>query len=275
MANNQQNISNLIPNLMNSRATNVNKLMNAMNANINRNMPVQNVQAPVLPNNQVPAPQAVGALGPAQNTEYFSGTMSIFGQEFQKTHVYIIGLIILIIVGYMVWTWYKKNQDEDDEFDDDISYTQQMQHMVAPQMYQHIQPQQRGYIRKTVPQQLPQQQLPQQLPQQQLPQQQLPQQQQQLQQQQQQLPQYPRNQYVQQPHASMGVVGRTGAQRNPVMQNSQNLGETGLLQQQQGRSPAIMHGQQQPINQQGRKQVLSNQQFNAQMNKITQQNLDL
>ena len=144
MSNNQQNIPNLISGLVNTKP------------NVQPQTRLQ-VQPQVQPQPRLQAqPQAQPnpvIIPQVQQT----GTISIFGQVFQKTHVYIVGLIVLVIIGYMIWTWYKKNQDDDDDEleDDDISYARQMQYMTSPPVYQRMQ---NGAIRNT--QQMPDRNLP-------------------------------------------------------------------------------------------------------------------
>jgi len=117
----------------------------ALNSNINRSSVPQAQQLPQIINPIRPMAQPQIQQGP-QLLLQPTNTISILGQVFQKTHVYIVGIILVIIIGYMVWTWYQKrsnddDDDEDDELEDDdeISHARQMQYMprMVPQnMYE-------------------------------------------------------------------------------------------------------------------------------------------
>ena len=66
-----------------------------------------------------------------------ANTFTIFGQTFQKMHVYIVGFIIVIIIGFMVWKWYNgKNKndngvDDNDVYEDGLGYVHDMRNMSA------------------------------------------------------------------------------------------------------------------------------------------------
>lgn len=84
------------------------------------------------PGNQVPA-NIQGVQSGGQVSTVDTDAFSIFGQTIQKKYAYILGGLLLLVVGYMAWTWYNKKSKEDDEEDfdedEDISYEQQMQQL--------------------------------------------------------------------------------------------------------------------------------------------------
>ena len=75
------------------------------------NQPQSFVQ-PKLEQQMMPQPQEVANEGDSFN---------VFGQSIQKKYVYILGVLLLLAVGYFVWKWYsnKKQKDEDDDEEDE------------------------------------------------------------------------------------------------------------------------------------------------------------
>lgn len=102
----------------------------------------QRIPAPTLQMPKMPVPEV--PVAPALPVEIVGGQMvetgviNLFGQEFQKKHVYILGLVVVLVVGYLVYRWYSKSgsddEDEEDEMDD-MGYQQYMHpgmHMGMP-----------------------------------------------------------------------------------------------------------------------------------------------
>lgn len=46
-------------------------------------------------------------------------SMNIFGFTLSKTQLYILGAILLLIVGYFLWRWYKSRESFDQDDDQD------------------------------------------------------------------------------------------------------------------------------------------------------------
>lgn len=54
------------------------------------------------------------------STALSSGSISLLGLTLSRTQLYIIGAILLVLVGYFLWRWYKsREQFESDEDSDD------------------------------------------------------------------------------------------------------------------------------------------------------------
>ena len=110
--------------------------------------------------NQLNVPQVPIAPAPPAGAVPES-VLSIFGQDFQKKHVYIFGLIALAVVGFILWKWYSnKNEHDDDEEEEDdedmpfypppgymqhMQQQQMQQQQMPPQMQQQMPPQDGGY----------------------------------------------------------------------------------------------------------------------------------
>lgn len=47
-----------------------------------------------------------------------SGSISILGFTLSRTQLYIIGAILVLIVGYFLWRWYKTREQFDPDSDD-------------------------------------------------------------------------------------------------------------------------------------------------------------
>lgn len=139
-------------------------------------IPAPTLQVPKMPVPEVPVAPAL----PIENVGgqmVETGVINLFGQEFQKKHVYILGLVVVLVVGYLVYRWYSKSgSDDDDEEDemDDMGYQQYMHpgmHMgMPPSMYQGQGMQGQGMQGQGMmppPGWRPEMEMPQQMPQQQ------------------------------------------------------------------------------------------------------------
>jgi hypothetical protein len=107
------------------------------------------VQAPQMQVQQVPQMQQMTQYVPQQMMPIQSNIVTdvdvynIFGQAIQKKYVYGLLIIVLIVFGYLLWSWYNRksvsDDEEDGEEDDDLTYEQQMMMMnkMNPYMIPH------------------------------------------------------------------------------------------------------------------------------------------
>jgi len=82
----------------------------------------------------VPSVPSVSSI-PTVNIPGGSDFLVVFGQSIPKTYIYIIGVVLIVIVGYLLYNWYNKNKDEDD---DEPNLQQQMQYMPSQQLQQQM-----------------------------------------------------------------------------------------------------------------------------------------
>ena len=137
MSNNQPPISNLVSGIKNN-----------IDPKLVQNIIPQNFQPNIQPTTQYSAPKLIPQnymeqspnAGNLLKTSEGDNTMKIFGQSIQKKYVYIIGFIVLVIIGYFIYKWYftKKtstqesdDEDEDDE-EDEVNYENQLQFNQNP-----------------------------------------------------------------------------------------------------------------------------------------------
>jgi len=282
MTSNQQNIPKLIPGLMN---TNIHESFNKNPMrSVLTNPQVQQILAnhtldascPVLQTGRVPSKfsKNLDASCPVLQTGWVPpmqqlNTISIFGQVFKKTHVYIVGTIVLIIVVYMIWSHYKKkwmddgDSDDDDDDDENIGHAHQLQYMPAS-MYHRMQ----GGTNYNMP---PHQTLhKQQMPDQNTPR--IPQYQGRSQQQQPQPQPQPQPQQPQQRPQPQQPQQQPQSQQPQLQQRPQQPVPKQPVPQQRPQRQS----QQQPVLQQHQQlQPRTNKQFNTQMDKIVQHNIDV
>ncbi|CAH6421342.1 Hypothetical protein KVN_LOCUS231 [uncultured virus] len=147
MTTNQPNISNLVNGIKNNIDP---KLLQNLNNAVKQNYQNLTPSYNNLPININPSSQSLVSQPNLQQPQYMDQvanqlvqtnlaniggsidtTITFFGKTFQRKYVYIFGILLLIIIGYIMWKWYsKKNkptQEEDDDDEDDVNYEQQQQ----------------------------------------------------------------------------------------------------------------------------------------------------
>ena len=150
-----------VPNLISQQSQPTQKPLTSVSANIPANIPVSvptNIPVSVPANTLANVPANTLANVPAHGQVTFqmdqtpdnlpvldnSATMTIFGITIKKNYVYLIGILLLVAVGYILWKWYKGkgNSKEDDDSEnasdvseDDSSVDPRLKHMSNPPIY--------------------------------------------------------------------------------------------------------------------------------------------
>ena len=153
MSGNQSNTSNIVAGL------NIPSQINAI--------PRPQVYAqPQVQPQQVHAQMATQVAGQVQQSQVQQSLQSLqslnqndvimlFGQTIQKKYAYIIGGILLLAVGYMLWKWYNKVDEHIDESGDYIdTEDDEPNYMKSPDNRGHDQEQMMEHMRRMQTQQM-------------------------------------------------------------------------------------------------------------------------
>ncbi len=87
----------------------------------------QTVKFNLPPNNANMGEVTGGVVG-----EVNSDTVTILGQTMQRKYAYLLGVLLFLLVGYMLWKWLNKKNEEEDEYDSD---EEELGYMGPPEMY--------------------------------------------------------------------------------------------------------------------------------------------